>query len=173
MQETCSSLPVKPEMTVAMEPNHENEIVSGRNSVGDYNPKSLEGSTSISSRFTRPRHDQRENGIEFRSRNYSMLPVDYCEAIGIDMILKTAISEWVEYNRIQIYRRWARLPGALSQGSPRTDQKPPNSRLFVFGSIVGISGREIRISPIDWLLTTGAAQGFSRYRNLLRPQAPT
>ena len=32
-----------PEMTIAVEPNHENEIVSGSNSIGDYNPENLQG----------------------------------------------------------------------------------------------------------------------------------
>jgi hypothetical protein len=34
---------------------------------------------------------------------------------------------------------------------------------YVFKSIVGISEGQKRISPIDWLLTTGAGFGFSRY----------
>ena len=34
---------------------------------------------------------------------------------------------------------------------------------YVFKSIVGISEGQKRISPIDWLLTTGVGFGFSRY----------
>ena len=155
-----------PEMTVAVEPNHENEIVSGRNSVGDYNPKSLEGfykyllslygdldtiNEKMGSSF-----DQ-----EFFDAPRGLLRGDWDRYDSENRYFR----EWVEYNRIQIYRRvGSSYREALLAGFPpeliKSHQIPDS---YVFGSIVGISEREIRISPIDWLLTTGAGFGFSRY----------
>ena len=155
-----------PEMTIAVEPNHENEIVSGINSIGDYNPENLHGF-------------------------YHYLKSLYGNLIQINKIMKTPFtadffdaprdlsrgkwdkydfenrffSEWVEYNRIVVSRRvGTSYRECLLAGFPpeliKSHQIPDS---YVFKSIVGISEGQKRISPIDWLLTTGAGFGFSRY----------
>ena len=118
-----------PEMTIAVEPNHENEIVSGRNSVGDYNPKSLEGFYKyLLSLYEDLDTINEKMGSSF-DKNSSMLPVDCCGAIGIDMILKTAISEsGSNTTGSKFTDEWVPvIREALPRGFPRTDQKPPNS----------------------------------------------
>ena len=155
-----------PEMTVAVEPNHENEIVSGRNSVGDYNPKSLEGFYKyLLSLYEDLDTINEKMGSNFDKKFFDaprgLLRGDWDRYDSENRYFR----EWVEYNRIQIYRRvGSSYREALLAGFPpeliKSHQIPDS---YVFGSIVGISEREIRISPIDWLLTTGAGFGFSRY----------
>ena len=136
-------------MTVAVEPNHENEIVSGRNSVGDYNPKSLEGFYKyLLSLYEDLDTINEKMGSSFDQEFFDaprgLLRGDWDRYDSENRYFR----EWVEYNRIQIYRRvGSSYREALLAGSPRTDQKPPNSRLFVFGSIVGISGARFE-SPL-------------------------
>ena len=155
-----------PEMTVAVEPNHENEIVSGRNSVGDYNPKSLEGFYKYLLTLYEDLDTINEKmGTSFDKNFFDaprgLLRGDW-DRYDMD---NRYFREWVEYNRIQIYRRvGSSYREALLAGFPpeliKSHQIPDS---YVFGSIVGISERDVRISPIDWLLTTGAGFGFSRY----------
>ena len=136
-------------MTVAVEPNHENEIVSGRNSVGDYNPRAWRGSTSISSRFTGTSTRSTRKWDRISIKNSSMLPVDCCGAIGIDMILKTAISEsGSNTTGSKFTGEWGPVTGSTPRRvPPRTDQKPPNSRLLRLWLDCGYIRAEIRISP--------------------------
>ena len=155
-----------PEMTVAVEPNHENEIVSGRNSVGDYNPKSIEGFYQyLLSLYQDLATINNKMGTAFSSDFFDaprgLLRGDWDRYDSDNLLFR----EWVEYNRIQVYRRvGASYREALLAGFPpeliKSHQIPDR---YVFGSIVGISERDVRISPIDWLLTTGAGFGFSRY----------
>ncbi len=155
-----------PEMTIAVEPNHENEIVSGADSIGDYNPGNLLGfhhylmatygsldalnqkmGTAFSTNFfDAPRNIFRGDWDRYHPDN-------------------RYFHEWVQYNRIVVSRRvGTSYREALLAGFPpeliKCHQIPDS---YVFGSIVGISEREKRVSPIDWMLTTGAGFGFSRY----------
>ncbi|MFT5122217.1 MAG: hypothetical protein ACI97B_000845 [Verrucomicrobiales bacterium] len=155
-----------PEMTLAIEPNHENEIVSGADSVGDYNPKAIEGfyhylmalygdldalNQRVGSSFRLDLFDAPRGVFRGDWDRYDPENPYY--------------RDWIEYNRILIYRRvGSSYREALLAGFPpeliKCHQIPDT---YVFGSIVGISEGEVRISPIDWLLTTGAGFGFSRY----------
>ena len=155
-----------PEMTIAIEPNHENEIVSGSSSVGDYNPGNLKGFyhyltavygslESINQRMGTAFSDQFFDAPRnlFRGK-WDRYHVD-----------NRYFREWIEYNRVVVSRRvGTSYREALLAGFPpeliKCHQIPGS---YVFGSIVGISERDKRISPIDWLLTTGAGFGFSRY----------
>lgn len=155
-----------PEMTIAVEPNHENEIVSGPQSAGDYNPKNIEGFyrylaalhgdiESIAARFGAP-FDER---FFDPPRGFFRGEWDRCHQDN------PLFREWIEYNRTVVHRRvGVSYREALMAGFPpeliKCHQIPDS---YVFGSIVGISEGEYRISPIDWLLTTGAGFGFSRY----------
>lgn len=155
-----------PEMTVAVEPNHENEIVSGRKSVGDYHPKSLEGFYHYLIALYRDLDTINAKmgtafSVDFFDAPRGLLRGDWDRYDPDNRLFR----EWVEYNRIQIYRRvGSSYREALLAGFPpeliKSHQIPDS---YVFGSIVGISEGEVRISPIDWLLTTGAGFGFSRY----------
>lgn len=155
-----------PKMTIAVEPNHENEIVSGDESVGDYHPKSIEG-------FYHYLIDLYGNLEGINQKMHTAFSTDQFDAPR--GLLRGSwdryeqdnplFREWVEYNRIIIYRRIAAgYRSCLMAGFPpeliKCHQIPDT---YVFGSIVGISEGEQRISPIDWLLTTGAGFGFSRY----------
>jgi hypothetical protein len=155
-----------PEMTIAVEPNHENEIVSGRHSVGDYNPKSIEGFYQYLLALYGDLHTVNDKmgtafTLDFFDAPRALLRGEW-DRYELDNLY---FREWVEYNRIQIYRRvGTSYREALLAGFPpeliKCHQIPAS---YVFGSIVGISEGEVRISPIDWLLTTGAGFGFSRY----------
>lgn len=155
-----------PEMTIAVEPNHENEIVSGAHSVGDYNPANLRGFhhylTALYGDLDNiNRIFQTGFTEEFFDAPRGILRGNW-DRYHVDNPL---FAEWVEYNRVVIYRRvGTSYLQAMHAGFPpeliKCHQIPS---LYVFGSIVGISEGQIRISPIDWLLTHGAGFGFSRY----------
>ncbi|MEO0413332.1 MAG: hypothetical protein AAF226_00110, partial [Verrucomicrobiota bacterium] len=155
-----------PAMTIAVEPNHENEIVSGSQSIGDYHPKSIEGfyhylidlygsleglNQLAGSKFT----------VEFFDAPRGLFRGEWDRYTEDNLLFR----EWIEYNRIVIYRRLAMgYQNCLLAGFPpemiKCHQIPDS---YVFGSVIGISEGDKRISPIDWLLTTGAGFGFSRY----------
>lgn len=155
-----------PEMTIAVEPNHENEIVSGGESVGDYQPKSIEGFYHyLVDLYGNLDGINRKMGTDFSFAQFDAprgLHRGEWDRYTEDNLY---FREWVEYNRIVIYRRIAAgYQSCLLAGFPpeliKCHQIPDT---YVFGSIVGISEGDRRISPIDWLLTTGAGFGFSRY----------
>ena len=155
-----------PGMTIAVEPNHENEIVSGSDSIGDYNTGSLEGfyhylsslygdigsiNQIMGTNFTADFFDAPRNLFRGEWDQYDFENLFF--------------REWVEYNRILVSRRvGSSYRECLLAGFPpemiKSHQIPDS---YVFKSIVGISEGKKRISPIDWLLTTGAGFGFSRY----------
>ena len=155
-----------PEMTIAVEPNHENEIVSGSDSIGDYNTGSLEGfyhylsslygniesiNQIMDTNFTADFFDAPRNLFRGEWDQYDFENLFF--------------REWVEYNRVLVSRRvGTSYRECLLAGFPpemiKSHQIPDS---YVFKSIVGISEGQKRISPIDWLLTTGAGFGFSRY----------
>lgn len=155
-----------PEMTLAIEPNHENEIVSGSQSVGDYNSKNIEGFYQyLIALYGNLDGINRMMGSGFSEEFFdaprNLLRGDWDKYQSDKLFFR----EWVEYNRTVIYRRiGAGYREALLAGFPsemlKCHQIPDT---YVFGSIVGISEGDVRISPIDWLLTTGAGFGFSRY----------
>jgi len=155
-----------PEMTIAVEPNHENEIVSGSDSIGDYNTGSLEGFYHyLSSLYGDIESINQIMGTNFTA-DFFDAPRDLLRGEWDKYVFENLFfQEWVEYNRIIVSRRvGTSYRECLLAGFPpemiKCHQIPDS---YVFDSIVGISEGEKRLSPIDWLLTTGAGFGFSRY----------
>ena len=155
-----------PEMTIAVEPNHENEIVSGSDSIGDYNTGSLEGFYHyLSSLYGDIGSINQIMGtsftIDFFDAPRNLFRGEWDQYDFENLFFQ----EWVEYNRVLVSRRvGTSYRECLLAGFPpemiKSHQIPDS---YVFKSIVGISEGKKRISPIDWLLTTGAGFGFSRY----------
>ena len=155
-----------PEMTIAVEPNHENEIVSGSDSIGDYNTGNLEGFFDyLSSLYGDTNSINQIMGTSFTTDFFdaprNLLRGEWDKYDFENLFFQ----EWVEYNRIVVSRRvGTSYRECLLAGFPpemiKCHQIPDS---YVFKSIVGISEGQKRISPIDWLLTTGAGFGFSRY----------
>ena len=155
-----------PEMTIAVEPNHENEIVSGNNSIGDYNPENLRGFYHyLTSLYGNLIQINKIMKTQFTA-DFFDAPRDLFRGEWDDYDFENRFfREWVEYNRIVVFRRvGTSYRECLLAGFPpemiKSHQIPDS---YVFKSIVGISEGQKRISPIDWLLTTGAGFGFSRY----------
>ena len=155
-----------PEMTIAVEPNHENEIVSGSDSIGDYNTGSLEGFYHyLSSLYGDIGSINQIMGTSF-TINFFDAPRNLFRGEWDQYDFENLFfREWVEYNRVLVSRRvGTSYRECLLAGFPpemiKSHQIPDS---YVFKSIVGISEGKKRISPIDWLLTTGAGFGFSRY----------
>ena len=155
-----------PEMTIAVEPNHENEIVSGSDSIGDYNTGSLEGFYHyLSSLYGNIESINQIMGTNFTA-DFFDAPRDLFRGEWDQYDFENLFfREWVEYNRVLVSRRvGTSYRECLLAGFPpemiKSHQIPDS---YVFKSIVGISEGKKRISPIDWLLTTGAGFGFSRY----------
>jgi hypothetical protein len=155
-----------PEMTIAVEPNHENEIVSGNNSIGDYNPENLRGFYHyLTSLYGNLIQINKIMKTQFTA-DFFDAPRDLFRGEWDDYDFENRFfREWVEYNRIVVSRRvGTSYRECLLAGFPpemiKSHQIPDS---YVFKSIVGISEGQKRISPIDWLLTTGAGFGFSRY----------
>ena len=155
-----------PEMTIAVEPNHENEIVSGSDSIGDYNTGSLEGFYHyLSSLYGNIESINQIMGTNFTA-DFFDAPRDLLRGEWDQYVFENLFfQEWVEYNRIIVSRRvGTSYRECLLAGFPpemiKCHQIPDS---YVFDSIVGISEGKKRLSPIDWLLTTGAGFGFSRY----------
>ena len=155
-----------PEMTIAVEPNHENEIVSGTDSIGDYNPGNLTGFFH----YLRALYGELESINRIMKTNFTgaffdaprnLLRGDWDKYDFENRFFR----EWVEYNRVLVSRRvGTSYRECLLAGFPpemiKCHQIPDS---YVFDSIIGISEGKKRLSPIDWLLTTGAGFGFSRY----------
>ena len=155
-----------PEMTIAVEPNHENEIVSGSDSIGDYNTGNLEGFYHyLCSLYGNMESINQIMGTSFTTAFFDA-PRDLLRGEWDHYDFENLFfQEWVEYNRIVVSRRvGTSYRECLLAGFPpeliKSHQIPDS---YVFKSIVGISEGKKRISPIDWLLTTGAGFGFSRY----------
>ena len=155
-----------PEMTIAVEPNHENEIVSGSDSIGDYNTGNLEGFYHyLSSLYGNIESINQIMGTSF-TINFFDAPRNLLRGEWDQYDFENLFfREWVEYNRVLVSRRvGTSYRECLLAGFPpemiKSHQIPDS---YVLKSIVGISEGEKRISPIDWLLTTGAGFGFSRY----------
>jgi hypothetical protein len=155
-----------PEMTIAVEPNHENEIVSGSDSIGDYNIGSLKGFYHyLSSLYGDIESINQIMGTSFTTDFFDAPRNLYRGNWDKYDFENLFFREWVEYNRVLVSRRvGTSYRECLLAGFPpemiKSHQIPDS---YVFKSIVGISEGEKRISPIDWLLTTGAGFGFSRY----------
>lgn len=158
-----------PEYLLAVEPNHENEIVSGEGgsiSIGDYNTSTLEGfykyllvmyrnldgiNAAFSSSFTPEFFDA--------PRNKGRGPWDHYDTANPYFV------KWLEYNTTLVHRRVGNtFREALLAGFPpeaiKCHQIPDS---YVFGFEIGFSGKTRRITPIDWMLNAGTGFGFTRY----------
>ncbi len=146
-------------------PSHENEVVTSKGSLGDYNPYNIRGfyryllalygdretvNQSFGTAFTESQFDAPRNLKRGRWDDYS--------------IKNPFFREWIEYNRINVYRRVGEaLLGVVTAGIPpqltRTHQIPD----YAVGGTIGIGDKAQRITPVDWLLTAGTGFGYTRY----------
>ena len=95
-----------PEMTIAVEPNHENEIVSGSDSIGDYNTGNLEGFFDyLSSLYGDTNSINQIMGTSFTTDFFdaprNLLRGEWDKYDFENLFFQ----EWVEYNRIVVSRR--------------------------------------------------------------------
>jgi len=146
-------------------PSHENEMVSGQASIGDYNLSNIKGFyryllalygslETINKRFGTPYTDT----FFDPPRNFMRGEWDrYADDNEL-------FQEWIEYQRITVYRRVGEaLLGVVAAGIPpqlaRTHQIPN----YASGGTVGRGGTSSRITPVDWFLTAGTGFGYTRY----------
>lgn len=156
----------KPENTIAVKPSHENEVQSGPGSLGDYNLQNIRGFY----RYLLAMHGDRNTintvfGTSYTDaffdppRNFKRGAWDaYSDSNPL-------FREWVEYNRINVYRRVGEsLLGTLLAGFPpqllRIHQIPDR---YITKATVGIMDNAKRITPVDWFLTAGTGFGYTRY----------
>jgi len=155
-----------PEQLVAVKPSHENEVNSGPGSFGDYNPHNILGfyryllalygdRDTINTMFGTSYTD----GFFDPPRNYYRGSWD---AYSDDNPL---FREWVEYNKITVYRRVGESQlGVLLAGIPpqllRSHQIPDK---YIGKTVAGIMANSTRITPIDWFMTAGTGVGHTRY----------
>jgi hypothetical protein len=154
-----------PEQMIAVEPSHENEIVSGPRSVGDYNPRSIAdfyqyllalygdlssinrvfGTPFTESFFDAPRALFRGKWDAYSSGN-------------------PFFAAWVEYGRTVVYRHiaLAQRETLLAGFPPEMIKSHQIPDTFAVNNI-GTGEGEPRITPIDWFFTAGTGYGFSRY----------
>ena len=82
-----------PEMTIAVEPNHENEIVSGTDSIGDYNPGNLTGFFHyLRALYGGTRIHQPDNEDELHRSAFFDAPRNLLRGLGQIRFWKTASS---------------------------------------------------------------------------------
>jgi hypothetical protein len=156
-----------PERVISVEPNHEFEIAVKENkSVGDYNPAMIRGFREylrnlygedlekvLAARkgpsvqeFDAPRDTQRGAWDAYDTNN-------------------AFFNDWVFYNRYVVNRRLSdTFTQALLAGLPaeilRTHQIPDR---YAIGTLDLFSERMVRITPIDYALTSGVGFGFTRF----------
>ncbi len=158
-----------PEYLLAVEPNHENEIVSGEGgsvSIGDYNTSALAGFykyllvmygnlDGINAAFATPFTDAFFDAPRHKGRG----PWDTYD------VANPYFAKWLEYNTTLVHRRVGNtFREALLAGFPpeaiKCHQIPDS---YVFGFEIGFSAKTRRITPIDWMLNAGTGFGFTRY----------
>ena len=156
----------KPDHLVAVKPSHENEVSTGSDSFGDYNLHNIRGFyryllalygdlATINKQFGTTYTD----GFFDPPRNFFRGAWD---AYADDNKL---FLEWVEYNKITVYRRVGEAQlGVLLAGIPpqllRSHQIPDK---YIGNTDPGISANSKRITPIDWFMTAGTGVGHTRY----------
>ena len=159
-----------PQWLNSVEPNHECEVRSEENdgvSLGDYNPANIQGFKryllylygslgAINARF----------GTPFNN-DFFDAPRDQGRGIWDAYGNKGGFSEaWYAYNVQVVYRRvGASLREALLAGFP-PEYITTHQIADIYSKNDGINGYDpemSRITPIDWLLTTGTSFGCSRY----------
>jgi hypothetical protein len=146
-------------------PSHENEVVSGQASFGDYNLSNIKGFY----RYLLALYGSLENINKLFGTPYADTFFDpprnfmrgEWDRYADDNEL---FQEWIEYQRITVYRSVGEaLLGVVAAGIPpqlaRTHQIPN----YASGGTVGRGGTSSRITPVDWFLTAGTGFGFTRY----------
>ena len=158
-----------PDGFLGVEPNHEHEIVSsktGEDSIGDYNPTflagfyrylmSLEGSLeNVNATFGTPFTPGFFDGPRNKGRGAWDT---YDEA-------NPYFQKWFEYNRFVIYRRVAQndREALLAGFAPETITSHQIPDVYSVGSLEFFSKPIRRVTPIDWMLTSGANYGYTKY----------
>lgn len=153
----------KPEHFVAVAPNHEFEVEGAGTSVGDYNPAMIAGFRDyLVALYATQAHIDRRFGTDFAGGDPFDAPRDAgrgaWDAYAADNDFFVA---WVNYNRKVILTWIARgMREALWAGFPpeliKTHQIPH------FNSLERILEVH-RVSPVDWIHTTGTGYGGTRY----------
>jgi len=146
-------------------PSHENEVMTGKGSLGDYNSNNIRGFY----RYLLAMYGSRETinqhfGTDFTENRFDP-PRNLKRGTWDGYSIKNPLfQEWIEYNRINVYRRVGEaLLGVVMAGIPpqltRTHQIPD----YAVGGTIGIGDNAARITPVDWLLTAGTGFGYTQY----------
>jgi hypothetical protein len=154
-----------PEMTIALEPDHENEVVSSPDSAGDYNPKNVEGFCHyLLALYGNLANINRILGTSFSNDFFDAPRGAFRGAWDSYDPKNPYFQAWFEYNRTVIYRRvgMGYLQTLLAGFPPELIKCHQIPDSYALGN-VGISEGSIRITPIDWFFTMGAGYGISRY----------
>lgn len=157
----------EPEQLIAISPNHEMEILplAGVDSIGDYNPRMISGFYDyLLSRYETHSKINSRFATSFTGSNDFDPPRN--QGRGAWDLYSTGndfYKAWVNFNRRVIFRRliqgfreclWAGFgPEALT-----THQIPAS---YAVGNPLDRTGD--RITPIDWILSSGAGYGGTRY----------
>ncbi len=157
----------RPEHCAGLEPNHEHEIaVEADGSMGDYNPKMIEGFHSYLRRMYGGDDDRRHASLGARfdgyfdaPRNWERGPWDAYDPAN------PFHKAWTDYNRYVVVRRVAEtFREALLAGFPpeiiKCHQIPDT---YAVGNLQAFSDVTARFTPIDWMLNAGTGYGFTRY----------
>ncbi len=157
-----------PEHFIAVEPNHEHEIaVEAEGTMGDYNPKMVQGFYEYLRNLYGVRDPQSLNrifGTQFK--DYFDAPRNWDRGEWDSYSLGNPFfKEWIAYNRYVINRRLAQtFREALLAGFPPeaiTSHQIPDT--YAIGSLSAFSSISNRITPIDFALNAGTSYGFTRY----------
>jgi len=156
-----------PERVISIEPNHEYEIaVKEDKSVGDYNPAMIRGFRE----YLQNIYGADMVKVLAARKGPSVEEFDAPRDTGRgawDAYDKgnPFFNDWVFYNRNVVNRRLAdTFTQALLAGFPseilRTHQIPDR---YAIGTLDLFSERIVRITPIDYALTSGVGFGFTRF----------
>lgn len=156
-----------PERVLSVEPNHEFEIAVKENkSVGDYNPAMIRGFREYLRNLYGEDLDKVLAARDGPSVEEFDAPRDTKRGPWDAYDTNNAFfNDWVFYNRYVVNRRLSdTFTQALLAGFPpelvRTHQIPDR---YAIGTLDLFSERMVRITPIDYALTSGVGFGFTRF----------
>ena len=156
-----------PQSVISVEPNHEHEIaVKEDKSVGDYNPAMIRGFREYLRNIYGEDLQKVLAAREGPSVEEFDAPRDTDRGVWDDYATENPFfNDWVFYNRYVVNRRLAdTFTQALLAGFPpeilRSHQIPDR---YAIGTLDLFSERIVRITPIDYALTSGVGFGFTRF----------
>lgn len=168
LNELCKRQRQDPEYFIGVEPNHEMEIACDRpDSVGDYNPYSLRGFYSyLMHRYGSLAAVNRVFGTPFTD-DFFDAPRDFArgpwDAYAEENLFFRA---WFEYSAHTINRVLCdtQREALLAGFPPETVSSHQIPDLYAIGDPAAFASTATRrITPIDWLFTSGCGFGFTRY----------